>query len=358
MSHYEERLERDIAALREGIAGMAEQVELALANAVLALQRGDHALAATTILADHPINRTMRKIDAACHAFIAVHLPSGKHLRLLSSIIRANIALERIGDYAVIIARASEQLTASPEGHLGRELARFSGEVHSMLQLSCTAFNQLDADLAKRTMVLETEMEFDLDGIYTELMANPEQATASSLLTAFTVFTHLKRAADQAKNLCEDTVFAATGATKAPKVYNILFVDHDNSVLGPMAVAVARKNFPGSGNYTCAGREPAAAVNPATREFLAELGLEPTQASPRALDYTEHKLSEFHVVVSLQGAVREALPQIPFHTTGVDWELGLPVEGTTDPARLRELYRELGTRIGELMHLLRGQDAP
>ncbi len=361
MSHYEERLERDMRDLRERIAAMAAQVQQGLSNAVRALQNGDHQLATTTILADHPINRTMREIDAACHAFIAVHLPSGRHLRLLSSIIRANIALERIGDYAVTIARASEQLSEPPVGHMAHELERFSGEVMVMVGQAITAFNDLNAELARGTMVLEREMEFDLDGIYAELMANPEASGAKPLLTMFTVFTHLKRAADQAKNLCEDTVFAVTGQTKAPKVYNILFIDRDNASASRMAEALARKAFPGSGHYRSAGAQPAPLVDAATAAFLEAKGIELGTAPPAPIDFTEHELAELHLVISLQGAVKDYLPQLPFHTAGLEWDIGVdrlsPGE-SPDEETLKVMYRELSSRIAELMKLLRGQSAP
>ena len=36
---------------------------------------------------------------------------------------------------------------------------------------------------------------------------------------------HLERISDQAKNICEETLFTITGETKAPKVYKILFLD-------------------------------------------------------------------------------------------------------------------------------------
>ena len=38
-----------------------------------------------------------------CHSFVARHLPSAGHLRFVSSVLRLNVALERIGDYAVAI---------------------------------------------------------------------------------------------------------------------------------------------------------------------------------------------------------------------------------------------------------------
>ena len=51
MSHYEERLERDLQGLQDRIRAMSEKVQSGLSNAVIALQKGDHQLAAETILA-------------------------------------------------------------------------------------------------------------------------------------------------------------------------------------------------------------------------------------------------------------------------------------------------------------------
>ena len=64
MSHYEKRLEEDLHRIRRSIAGMADQVQTGVKNAVQALQTGNHGLAAATILADHPINRRMREVEA------------------------------------------------------------------------------------------------------------------------------------------------------------------------------------------------------------------------------------------------------------------------------------------------------
>jgi phosphate transport system protein len=361
MSHYEQRLERDLTNLRQRVADMSGQVKENLANAVRAMQKGDHQLATSTILADHPVNRTMREIDAACHAFIAVHLPSGRHLRLLSSIIRANIGLERIGDYATTIARASEQLSEPPSGRMAHELERFSSEVKVMLGQAITAFSEMNAELARGTMVLEREMEFDLDGIYAELMANPDQSNAKTLLTTFTVFTHLKRAADQAKNLCEDTVFAVTGETKEPKVYNILFLDRENSSASQMAEALARKAYPGSGRYASAGANPASSLDGATAGFLKSKGCELGEQSPSQLNLSQHELAELHLVVCLQGSVKDYLPQLPFHTAGLEWDIGagdLAAGDSPDEDTLLRMYRELNARISDLMETLRGKDAP
>jgi phosphate transport system protein len=361
MSHYEERLEKDLVTIRNRVAKMATRAVQGLNDSMHALLKGDHELAAATILADHPINRAMREIDRLCHEFIALHLPSAGHLRFLSSVIHVNIALERIGDYAVTISRVSEQLPAPPDGHVARELQRVANEALLMLNQSITAFNDLNPEMAKATMIMEQDMEYDLDAIYSDLVANQEHEKVRNLLAVFIIFTHLKRVADQAKNLCEETIFAVTGATKAPKIYNILFVDKDNSCLSQMAEAIARKTFPESGNYSSAGAQPAAAVNPAVVQFMTEHGVDLSGATPVAIDMTHHELAEKHFIVSLQGPVRDFVPQIPFHTTGLEWDvspISVAKQESTSTEELQMLYRQLATHVRDLVGILRGEDAP
>jgi phosphate transport system protein len=361
MSHYEERLERDLTKIRDDVATMAVRVMEGLNHAVHALLTGDHKLASATILADHPINQAMRDIDRLCHAFIAVHLPSAGHLRLLSAVMRANIALERIGDYAVTVARVSEQLAAPPQGQIAVELERFGSEAQLMLRQAATSFNELNADMARATMILERDLEYDLDSIYDELMSNQASEQAKNRVAIFIIFSHLKRVADQAKNLCEETVFAVTGQTKAPKIYNILFVDAHNCYFGPMAQAIARKRFPESGHYSSAGAKPAASLNSAMVAFMEEHGFDLSDIRPRPLDFTHFELAEKHIIVSLQGPVRNFVPKLPFHTTGLEWDVGSVADDEAPNLSKEELetvYRQIATQVTDLMELLRGKDAP
>jgi phosphate transport system protein len=361
MSHYERRLENDLKDIRTQVATMADLVETALRNAMHALHTGNTKLAAATVLGDHPVNRLMREVDAMCHKFIAVHLPSAGHLRFLSSVIRANIELERIGDYAVTISREVLQLSEPPSGPLAQELERLGSETQVMLQQAIEAFNELNADKARSTMVLEEQMEHNLDLVYAELMANDDRDAVKKLLAMFAVFTQLKRVADQAKNLCEEAIFAATGDTKAPKVYHILFVDEDDSCLARMAAAIAGRNHPGSGVYTSGGRQPAPALNPAMVDFLENHGISLEGVKPGPIDMTPLELATQHFVVSLQGPVSSYFGQLPFHTTPLEWDVGPAPEPTETEAttrRLEEVYREIALQVRDLMETLRGKGAP
>ena len=248
------------------------------------------------------------------------------------------------------------QFSAPPSGAIARELERTAGEALLMLRQSIKAFNTLNDEMARSTVVIADQMETNLDTVYDELIVNSDHQSIKDLLAIFVVFTQIKRVADQAKNLCEETVFAVTGDQKAPKIYHILFLDEDNSCLSQMAESIARSNFPQSGRYRSAGRNPAADLHPGLKRFSEERSLDLRGARPAPLAMPRHELAEQTVIVSLQGEVRSYIEAVPFHTSALEWDLGEAPDGD-DEQRFEELYRELAVRIKDLMELLRGEGA-
>jgi phosphate transport system protein len=356
MSILEERLFQDQRQLRDKVAAQAEAVEQAVGNAIHSLQTGNKKLAYATILNDYPINRTMREIDRLCHRFIAVHLPSSTYLRLISSVIRVNIELERIGDYAVIIAREGVQMSSPPADVLGRELERMTADTMTMVKQTIKAFNDLNAELAKGTKHLSDNVEYNLDAVYAEITEKSELQGVKDSLALFVVFNQLKRVVDQCRNICEDTVFAVTGMQKKPKVYNILFLDEDNSLAGQLAEAIGKKNHPNCGVFSSAGRAPASEINPALIEFLSGRGATLEDVEPTAIsELSNHDISEQHVVVSLQGGINSYLSEIPFHTNVLEWDVG-ETSGHLGTQEIESLYRNLALHIKDLMDLMCGAE--
>jgi phosphate transport system protein len=358
MSHLEERLEHDLNEIRDHIAKMGTSVEQALDGAFRALHNADDKLAFTTILSDLPINRLMRKIDHLCHAFIAVHLPSAGHLRYISSVIRANIILERIGDYAVTIAREAVQLGQAPQAGMLTQIEKISGEAISILSESISAFNSSNAERARDSIAMAGTLEREMDGVYAELLDGAEHGgdEARDIMIYLIIFSQLKRVADQAKNLAEQTVFVETGEEKQPKVYRILFLDEDNSCLGPMAELIASTIFPDIGQYTSAGHHPADSLNPDMVAFMQDRGFSLSAMAPRQLDTSRESLAHYHVIVGLHKKVLKTVVKIPFRTSALNWK-DVDVPTSADPGEWENLHKTLALHIRELLTLLRGDEA-
>ena len=169
------------------------------------------------------------------------------------------------------------------------------------------------------------------------------------------IFSQIKRVADQAKNLAEETIFIETGESKAPKIYRILFVDADNSCAGPMAEQIARKVFPDVGIYSSAGIEPANSMNPDMVKFMQNRSFDLTALKPAKLDKRRESLSEFHVIVGLNQPVKPAVGDIPFRTSALNWD-DIVVPQDDDSEAWETLYKTLAYQIRELIVLLRGEE--
>jgi len=258
-SHYEERLEADLERIRGRVIDVSERIERALEQSVTALAHMDKALANRTILGDLPINRAVMEIDRLCHGFVARHLPSAGHLRFISAVLRMNVELERIGDYAVTICRETVQLSAPIDPPLLREVERIARDSIQMFAQAVRAFAEGNAELAKATKGYADQIDRSFANVFEELVEEGQENKRSvrDLFSTLVIFNRLERVSDQVKNLCEETIFAATGETKEPKVYRILFVDAANNCRSQMAAAIAKKAYPHSGVYSSAGLKPA-----------------------------------------------------------------------------------------------------
>jgi phosphate transport system protein len=352
MSHYEERLERDLSRIKQQVALLAGLVEKALSDAVHALLTDDDPLAYAIILADNRANAASNELDRMCNAFIGVHLPSGGHLRLISAVVHTNVALERIGDYAVTICREAVRV-ARPQGPLEREIGLMAGESLQMLKQAVDAFLEGNADKAKATMTIADQVERTFDMAFSELVGGGEHSKVKDLFAFLTVFNSLERVSDQAKNICEDAVFAVTGQGRGPKFFRILFLDQDNTLLGPIAEAIARKSFPEFGEYHSRGRS-AGTLDSTSIALLQDLGVDLGSHQPQAIPTHHQELATFQIIVSLQGPVKSYVEQIPFHTVALEWEVTRP--GSVPPD-LRVLSREIALQVSNLMTVLRGQEA-
>ncbi len=358
MSHYEARLQRDLDQIREDLVAIATLVEDAVRDAVHALLSGNREQAYACVLGDLPVNRAVRKLDKACLAFIATHLPTAGPLRWVSAVMRMNIALERIGDYAVTICREAVQLPRPPGEALSRKLELMSKESRQMLHQSMQAFADLNAEAAKATMVMADRAEDIFEAVFEELMGADGEWSKRDIFNLLVIFHELERVSDQAKNICEETVFAATGEGKPPKTYRVLFLDEDNAGIGKLAEALGRKGYPHYMTFASAGRTAASDFDPVMSELALGRGMDLNGDTPAALAPIEAELGGYHVIVSLAGAVTDYMERVPFHTVALQWDLGRAPPSNTPNAKERwdAIQRELAVRLHDLVELMHGEE--
>ena len=356
-THYEQRMEADLAQIRRKLRKVSDLVESQVQKAVHAIGHADRDLANEVILGDRQVNRRIKQLDYLCHAFIVRHAPSAGHLRFASATLRLDVALERIGDYAGTIGREVVRLTSAPPGSIARDIDLIAQQARHTLSPALKAFHEGDMALAKETYGLADQTDLTLENVIADLLEAGErrELPLGDIFSMLRIVNLIKRVAEQAENICEQTMFAVSGATRDPRIYRVLFVDERNDGASQIAEAYARKAFPESGAYASAGWRPARALDPALVAFMDDHGVDMRGAGPTKLLPLKEEPEHFHVVVGLGPGAREHIGEVPYRTTVLEWALDAP-EGI-DPASLKELYETLVVRVQDLIKTLAGPDA-
>lgn len=337
-SHLEESLQRDIDHIRGKIKGMAVLSEWALKMSMQALVERNRRLAYSVILRDQHIDELENEVDRLCLEFLVRHQPVGAHLRLAYATIQINKELERIGDYAESIARQVLAIrTLDPQPPYDRFVELGNISLH-MLRDAVQSYLTQDADLAWRTIAIEEHSNSLRTTINLELadLSRQNRLPAAALNPLMTIARRLERAADQAKNLCEDVLYLCTGEFikhKKGDGFRILFVDPTNSCLGQMAEGLGKKMGLARVFFASAGRVPQP-ISPRAIDFMAGKGVDISQQTSKSLEEVPG-WQDYQVIIAM-GA--ESLERLPLHSNKpilLTWTIEDPSE-VDGPADARE----------------------
>jgi len=255
-------------------------------------------------------------------------------------------------ELAVTIAREAARLGAKPPPAVGRDVELLASQAEGVLAQALAAFLASNAELARGTASLSNQADVTFEKVWNDLLAEGQNGThpLAALFAYLEVFERLSRVADQAKNICEETIFTVTGETKTPKVYRVLFVDEKDDGATQLAVAFARKAFPKSGRYASAGFAPAAAIDAGCARFLEEKDYDLAGLEPARLEAAAEELAANHVIVSFAGDLTGRL-EVPYNTVFLRWQVP-EVQESVEAA-----HRQIRHRVRELMETLRGEEA-
>ena len=356
-THYEERMQTDLDEIRTKVHEVSDLVESQVQHAISALMTYDRDIAARVVLGDRQVNRRIKQIDYLCHNFIVRHAPSARPLRFASAVLRLDVALERIGDYADSIGREVARLSDSPPGSVGRDIDLIAQQARHTLSQALIAFHTGDVALARQTYGLAEQTDLTFETVIDELHRAGEKGKRplGDIFALLRIINLIKRVAEQSENICEQTVFAMTGEAKPPRIFRVLFVGERNDGASQVAEAYARKAFPESGRYASAGWDPAVSLDSALVEYLDGRGVDMRGAKPTPLTDVESAPEHYHVVVVFSPEARAHLGDVPYRTTVVEWSLPTGPDGAL--LGYAQLYEEIVVRVQDLMKTLAGPDA-
>ena len=199
--------------IQDEILVMGSMVGKAILRSVEALKGRDINLAQHIIDDDQGINKKRFEIEERCIELIATQQPMATDLRTIAAILNIITEIERMGDYAVGIARIVILIGGEPPLKALDDIPLMAEKTTDMLNRSLDAFNNRNAEAAKKIAKEDDMIDNLYDQVFRELLIimaeDPKTITRATRLiwTAH----NLERAADRVTNICERVVFIVTG---------------------------------------------------------------------------------------------------------------------------------------------------
>lgn len=212
--HISAQFNAELEEVRSHLLAMGGLVEKQVNDAVNALVDADSGLAQQVRDVDQQINQMERDIDEECVRILARRQPAASDLRLIISISKSVIDLERIGDEATKIAKRAIELCEdgmAPRGYV--EIRHIGEQVRKMVQEALDAFARFDADLAlsvaQYDKIVDREYKSALRELATYMMEDPR--SISRVLSVIWALRSLERIGDHARNIAELVIYLVRG---------------------------------------------------------------------------------------------------------------------------------------------------
>jgi phosphate transport system protein len=208
--------ERELASLRESLVRMGTLVESQIEASLEALRNRDGNAAEKVRTQDQYLNELFRQMREQVFMVISTQQPVARDLRYLMGLQWISTELERMGDYAVRIARMTGTLVALPDRPLRAEFGLMGelaiGQVHDILEALIDQNEPRAREVASRDNEIDRLYHRVFEDLVKE-MGNGHVDTDDALrsVTLLLVAHNLERISDRVTNVAEDIVFLQSG---------------------------------------------------------------------------------------------------------------------------------------------------
>jgi phosphate transport system protein len=206
-------LEKKIQNLLDEVLILGSMVEEALLSSVKALKDRDLKASEKIFNADEKINEKRFKLEEETIAVIATQQPMARDLRVLAAILEVITELERIGDYAKGIANISLMIANEPLLKPLIDVPKMADITVDMLHRALVAFVNNNKKKARKIPEEDDKVDELYNMVYMELMEliAEDSSRAERANYLLWVAHNLERSADRVTNICERTIYVATG---------------------------------------------------------------------------------------------------------------------------------------------------
>lgn len=205
--------EAELLELKEQLLTMGGLAETMIQTSVQALSNRNAELAQEVLRYEEEMDQRCIDLDDRSFKVLALWQPVASDLRFIAAGIKINGELERIGDLAVNIARATRALLKEPPIQPLIDIPKMAQLAQEMVKRSLDAFVTRNPDLARGVIEADDTVDGLRDHFFQELMnfMSREPESIPRALELIFVSRNLERIADHATNIAEDVIYIARG---------------------------------------------------------------------------------------------------------------------------------------------------
>ncbi len=211
-----ESFDRELQVLQKDLLKMGMVAEDMVHKALQALANRDMALADTVVAMDDEVDRLNLEIESRCLQLIALQQPMAKDLRTIAAVMKIITDVERVGDYAVDIAKESVKLADRPLFKPLVDIPNMAELVKKMLRESLEGFVTRDLNLIHQMIRHDDDVDHLYKYLFDELMGFMEKdpRLVYQALHLLMITRSLERIADHITNIGERVIYMETGEMK------------------------------------------------------------------------------------------------------------------------------------------------
>lgn len=208
------QFEDELDKLHNQFYAMGTEVSSQISKTVRAFISHDRQLAKEVIESDEIVNDYETKLEKKSLEIIALQQPVSTDLRSVVTVLKASSDVERMGDHASAIAKATIRMKGEERiEEVEESINKMGRAVRDMVEEAMNVYIKADEGAAY-TVAAHDEY---IDNLFVEtqnmtveaIKANPDAAFAAK--EYFQVLMYLERIGDYARNLCEWVVYLKTG---------------------------------------------------------------------------------------------------------------------------------------------------
>ena len=211
--HTSREYERELQEIKNRLIYLGALTERAIERSVRALLERDSDLARQVICEDDQIDRIDVEIEEKCIRLLALRQPAARDLRFITTAIKINGHLERIGDMAGNIAEKAIILNEVPQIKPYIDLPRMADISRGMIRDSLDALVHGNIEQARKVREEDDTIDQLNEQIFRELLTfmleDPRKIHAS--LYIMQISKSLERISDHAAGIADMVIYMVTG---------------------------------------------------------------------------------------------------------------------------------------------------